>query len=130
MKTRVLARLVQAVVCAALVASGAAHAATAPTYDGYKSGYPRLHRILTYHTAATRHTDAATAPTYDGYKSGYPQLHRILTYHTAATRHTAAPDRGFAWRDAGIGLLVGVLGAGLILVSLSQLRRNRTTVLP
>lgn len=71
----------------------------------------------------------AATPQYDGYKSGYPQLHKILTYHAAATA-VASPDRSFAWRDAGIGLLVGVLGAGLIAASLSQLRRNRTTVLP
>jgi hypothetical protein len=37
---------------------------------------------------------------------------------------------GFAWRDAGIGLFVGALGVGLIAIALSQLRRNRTTVLP
>ena len=77
---------------------------------------------------------SAATPQYDGYKSGYPQLRQILTYHAAAARHAAAPavvfrDRGFAWRDAGIGLLVGVLGGGLITVSLSQLRRNRTAVL-
>ena len=71
----------------------------------------------------------AATPQYDGFKSGYAQLHRILTYHAAAPGE-ASPGRGFAWRDAGIGLLVGVLGAGLIAVSLSQLRRNRTTVLP
>ena len=72
---------------------------------------------------------SAATPQYDGFKSGYAQLHRILTYHAAAPAE-ASPGRGFAWRDAGIGLLVGVLGAGLIAVSLSQLRRNRTTVLP
>jgi hypothetical protein len=71
----------------------------------------------------------AATPQYDGYKSGYAQLHRILTYHAAAPAMVST-GRGFAWRDAGIGLLVGVLGAGLIVVSLSQLRRNRTTVLP
>jgi hypothetical protein len=71
----------------------------------------------------------AARPAYDGYKSGYSQLHQILTYHGTAPA-VAGPGRGFAWREAGIGLLVGVLGAGLILVSLSQLRRNRTTVLP
>ena len=77
---------------------------------------------------------SAATPQYDGYKSGYPQLRQILSYQAAAAHHAAAPaavlrDRGFAWRDAGIGLLVGVLGGGLITVSLSQLRRNRTTVL-
>lgn len=71
----------------------------------------------------------AATPQDDGYKSGYPQLHKILTYHAAVTAE-ASPSRNFAWRDAGIGLLVGVLGAGLIAVSLSQLRRDRTTVLP
>ena len=77
---------------------------------------------------------SAATPQYDGYKSGYPQLRQILSYRAAAARHAAAPavvlrDRGFAWRDAGIGLLVGVLGGGLITVSLSQLRRNRAAVL-
>jgi hypothetical protein len=77
---------------------------------------------------------SAATPQYDGYKSGYPQLRQIFTYHAAAAHHAAAPavvlrNRGFAWRDAGIGLIVGVLGAGLITVSLSQLRRNRTAVL-
>ena len=77
---------------------------------------------------------SAATPQYDGYKSGYPQLRQILTYHAAAAHHAVAPavvlrDRGFAWRDAGIGLLVGVLGAGLITVSLSQLRRTKSTVL-
>ena len=72
---------------------------------------------------------SAATPQYDGYKSGYAQLHEILTYHAAATAE-ASTGRSFAWRDAGFGLLVGVLGAGLIAVSLSQLRRNRTTVLP
>ncbi len=77
---------------------------------------------------------SAATPQYDGYKSGYPQLRQILSYQAAAAHHAAAPaavlrDRGFAWRDAGIGLLVGVLGGGLITVSLSQLRRNRTAVL-
>jgi hypothetical protein len=71
----------------------------------------------------------AATPKYDGYKSGYPQLHRILTYDASAPTELS-PDRSFAWRDAGIGLLVGVLGAGLVAVSLSQLRRNRTTALP
>lgn len=71
----------------------------------------------------------AATPQYDGFKSGYAQLHQILTYHAAAPA-VASSGRGFAWRDAGIGLLVGVLGVGLITVSLSQLRRNRTTVLP
>jgi hypothetical protein len=71
---------------------------------------------------------SAAAPRYDGFKSGYPQLHRILTYHTATTV-AVSPGRGFAWRDAGIGLLVGVLGAGIIAAAFSQLRRNRTTVL-
>lgn len=71
----------------------------------------------------------AATPQFDGYKSGYPQLHKILTYHSTAPA-VGTPGRSFAWRDAGIGLLVGVLGAGLVAVSLSQLRRNRTTVLP
>jgi hypothetical protein len=120
-KPRVLTLVVQAIVFAALVVP-AAHAAT-PQYDGYKSGYPQLHRIL------------SGPGEYDGYKSGYPQLHQILTYHSAATRYTAAPTvvspgRSFAWRDAGIGLLAGVLGAVLIAATLTQLRRNRTTVHP
>ena len=71
----------------------------------------------------------AATPQYDGYKSGYAQLHQILTYHAAAPA-VVRPYRSFAWRDAGIGLLVGMLGAGLIAVSLSQLRRHRSTVLP
>jgi hypothetical protein len=72
---------------------------------------------------------SAATPQYDGFKSGYAQLHRILTYHAAAPA-VVSSGRGFAWRDAGIGLLVGVLGAGLIAVSLSQLRRDSTTALP
>ena len=72
---------------------------------------------------------SAATPQYDGYKSGYPQLHRILTYDTAGPAEMSS-GRSFAWRDAGIGVLVGVVGASLIAVSLSQLRRNRTTVLP
>ena len=72
---------------------------------------------------------SAATPQYDGYKSGYAQLHRILTFRAAVPAEQSA-GRGFVWRDAGIGLLVGVLGAGLIAASFSQVRRHRTTVLP
>jgi hypothetical protein len=90
-----------------------------------------LNRVAVVAAVAVLVVPAASAatPQYDGYKSGYPQLHQILTYHAAAPV-AATPGRSFAWRDAGIGVLVGVLGAGLITVSLSQFQRNRTTVLP
>ena len=106
-------------------------------WDGtYSSGRRQLMkarvliRIAVVAAAAALVVPAASAatPQYDGFKSGYAQLHQILTYDAAAPA-VASPSRGFAWRDAGVGLVVGLLGAGLIAVSLSQLRRNRTTVL-
>jgi hypothetical protein len=72
---------------------------------------------------------SAARPQYDGFKSGYAQLHQILTDRAAAPTMVSRGS-GFAWRDAGIGLFVGALGVGLIAIALSQLRRNRTTVLP
>jgi hypothetical protein len=42
---------VAAVAAVAAVAVPAASAAT-PQYDGYKSGYPQLRQILTYHAAS------------------------------------------------------------------------------
>ena len=73
------------------VAAVAVPLARATDYDGYKSGYPQLHAVLTYHH-----------PQYDGYKSGYPQLHAILSHQVAAPPVPTA-DRGFDWRDAAIG---------------------------
>ena len=76
-------RLLKQLAIALAVAAVAVPLARATDYDGYKSGYPQLHTILTYHQ-----------PQYDGYKSGYPQLHatlspdqrRALTAHIRAQR--------------------------------------------
>ena len=119
------------VVVAALALPAGALAMNDPTRS-HTNGMPAVSASSPVNVVPTAHS---ATPTYDGYKSGYPQLHQILTYATAAARHTAAPavvlpGRGFAWRDAGIGLLVGLLAASLVTVSLSQLRRNRNTVLP
>ena len=84
-------RLLKQLAIALAVAAVAVPLARATDYDGYKSGYPQLHTILTYHQ-----------PQYDGYKSGYPQLHAILSHQVAAPPVQTA-DRGFDWRDAAIG---------------------------
>ena len=85
-------RLLKQLAIALAVAAVAVPLARATDYDGYKSGYPQLHAILTYHH-----------PQYDGYKSGYPQLHAILSHQVAAPPVQTADHRGFDWRDAAIG---------------------------
>lgn len=107
-------RFVRPLSIALLVAAVAVPLARATDYDGYKSGYPQLHAILTYHH-----------PQYDGYKSGYPQLHAILSHQLS--HHVPAPpvptaDRGFNWRDAAIGAataagLIFLLASGAVLLN-------------
>jgi len=115
-------RLLKQLAIALAVAAVAVPLARATDYDGYKSGYPRLHTILRYHQ-----------PQYDGYKSGYPQLHATLSHQVAAppAHQVAAPlvrtaERGFVWRDAAIG---AAAAAGFIFLLASgavSLNRRRT----
>ena len=89
-------------------------ASAATSYDGYKSGYPQLHAILTGHVPAAA-TSADSGTFYDGYKSGYPELHATLS-----TRVTPVGSRGFDWRDASVGAgtaagVIVLLAAGALL---------------
>jgi hypothetical protein len=107
-------RLLKQLAIALAVAAVAVPLARATDYDGYKSGYPQLHTILTYHQ-----------PKYDGYKSGYPQLHAALSHQVAAPPVRTA-ERGFVWRDAAIG---AAAAAGFIFLLASgavSLNRRRT----
>ncbi len=115
MKAHFLNRIVLVLVAAALAVPVAQ--AAAPRYDGYKSSYPQLHELRS----------GATIPDPD-YKSSYPQLHLVATHQVAAPV-TLTRGGGFDWRDAGIGVLVGALAAGLVAVSVWQLRRDRVAAL-
>jgi hypothetical protein len=117
MRNLLLKNLALALVVAA-VAAPLAGAAT--SYDGYKSGYPQLHAILSAHVRV-----AATPPDsgafYDGYKSGYPQLHAILSAHVISV-----PRGGFNWRDASVG--AGTAAGAIVLLATGALLfvRRRT----
>ncbi len=108
-KHRLLKNAALALVVAAIAAP---LAGAARPYDGYKSGYPTLHAILS--------GDSGTSY-YDGYKSGYPQLHAILGAHI-----TPVPSRGFDWRDASIGAGTAAGLIVLLAVSALLLMRRRT----
>lgn len=117
--------LLKNVALALVVAAVAAPVAGAVTsYDGYKSGYPQLHAILSGHIPV-----AATPPEsgmfYDGYKSGYPELHATLSGQI-----TPVPSRGFGWRDASVG--AGTAAGAIVLAAASALlfmrRRTRLAV--
>jgi hypothetical protein len=107
-------RLLKQLAIALAVAAVAVPLARATDYDGYKSGYPQLHAILTYHH-----------PQYDGYKSGYPQLRAILSHQVAAPPVPTA-DRGFDWRDAAIGAATAAGFIFLLAGAAVFLNRRRT----
>src|SRR5439155_8985441 len=95
-------------------------ASAATSYDGYKSGYPQLHAILSAHVpVAATPRDSGTF--YDGYKSGYPQLHAILSAHVISV-----PRGGFNWRDASVG--AGTAAGVIVLLATGALLfvRRRT----
>jgi hypothetical protein len=113
--------LLKNVALALVVAAVAAPlAGAAKSYDGYKSGYPQLHAILSTHVPV-----AATARNsrtfYDGYKSGYPQLHATLSAHVISV-----PRGGFNWRDASVG--AGTAAGVIVLLAIGALLfvRRRT----
>ena len=107
-------------VAVALVVAAVAAPLAGAAYDGYKSGYPQLHAILSAHVPV-----AATPPDsgtfYDGYKSGYPQLHALLSAHV-----TPVPRGGFNWRDASVG--AGTAAGVIVLLATGALLfvRRRT----
>ena len=113
--------LLKNVAVALVVAAVAAPLAGAATsYDGYKSGYPQLHAILSAHVpVAATPRDSGTF--YDGCKSGYPQLHALLSAHVISV-----PPGGFNWRDASVG--AGTAAGVIVLLATGALLfvRRRT----
>ena len=115
---RVLIRVAATVAALAFVAPAAMAAHN--TYDGYKSSYPQLHQL------ALVSGEAGNA--YGDYKSSYPQLHAVLSHRVAAPI-VLTRGGGFDWRNAGLGALVGALGAAVVAAAIRQLSRRRITAL-
>jgi len=113
-------RLLNHVVVALVVGAIAVPLAHATGYDGYKSGYPQLHQVLSgalgetgryegykssypqLHEVLSGAVSDPGSTVDDGYKSSYPQLHAFLSHQVRAPL-VSTVNGGFDWRDAAVG---------------------------
>jgi hypothetical protein len=91
--------------------------ANATRYDGYKSGYPQLHQVLSGAVSGMGK--------YDGYKSSYPQLHAALSHQVRAPLVRTVKG-GFDWRDAAVGAGTSAIAIFLLAGGAIFLMRRHT----